>query len=195
MLEFEKKFLLTENEFLILKEIAGEKAASKEQINHYFDTYSLVMHRQGITCRIREKDGQFTATIKKHDPKYLDRSTEMSMAVTNASYCRLFNGLGLKQFGSLKTERRVLRNDSDMEIVLDHNRYLDIEDYELEIEFVPERSGRADEEINKICDLLEQQMPMFDRNAFLLRTEQAKSKSARFFERYAVLYQSERGIS
>lgn len=70
-MEFEKKILLTEEEYqAVLKQRSREGRRHRRehyvQKNHYYDTEDLSMNRQGITCRIREKKGRFTATHKTH---------------------------------------------------------------------------------------------------------------------------------
>ena len=62
MMEFEKKILLTEEEYqAVLKQRSREGRRHRRehyvQKNHYYDTEDLSMNRQGITCRIREKGG------------------------------------------------------------------------------------------------------------------------------------------
>lgn len=86
-MEFEKKILLTEEEYqAVLKQRSREGRRHKRehyvQKNHYYDTEDLSMNRQGITCRIREKEGRFTATHKTHTSGH---SIEKSAAVTGVS--------------------------------------------------------------------------------------------------------------
>ena len=60
MLEFEKKVLLSEPEYRFLKENRYRAGKTAVQVNHYYDTDDFALSRQGITCRIREKNGVCT---------------------------------------------------------------------------------------------------------------------------------------
>ncbi len=72
MTEREIKVILSENEYMALIMTFCRYQMSKIQVNYYFDTDELLMNKNGITCRIRLKDGIYKATVKcrsKDDPK------------------------------------------------------------------------------------------------------------------------------
>ena len=60
MIELEKKLLLTKEEFNSLLLYFGNEKQCVKQVNYYFDTEDLSMNRQGVTCRIRLKNGTYT---------------------------------------------------------------------------------------------------------------------------------------
>ena len=64
MLEYEKKIPLTFKEYQILIALFNDNIKSVIQRNYYYDTDDFSMNKQGITYRIREKDGTYTATGK-----------------------------------------------------------------------------------------------------------------------------------
>ena len=66
MLEFEKKIILSPQEYDFLVRLQDQSAEKIEQINHYYDTDDFALNRKGITYRIREINDEFTATIKNH---------------------------------------------------------------------------------------------------------------------------------
>ena len=65
MIETEKKIILTYEEYLAVIMKMCKYAEPVIQTNYYFDTENLTMNRKGITCRIRFKNGKYTAEIKK----------------------------------------------------------------------------------------------------------------------------------
>ena len=71
MTEFEKKLLISKDEYNYLMEHFNYENTllqknNIKQINYYFDTDDFSMNRQNITCRIRLKDGKYKGIIKQH---------------------------------------------------------------------------------------------------------------------------------
>ena len=61
MLEYEKKVMLTKDEYAVLSaQCRGMRVET--QTNYYFDTDDFCMNRKGITCRIRAKNGKYKTT-------------------------------------------------------------------------------------------------------------------------------------
>lgn len=180
MLEFEKKLLLTEEEYLCLKATAKEQHVL--QINHYFDTPDLAMHLHNVTYRIREKDGRFIATIKEH--RKGGYSVESSSEVKNQWDTSYFSCRFLTYVGTLTTERTVLFKDENCEIVLDKNRYLGATDYELEIEYFSNKEDRVNDILKNIIHHICKHLPESTPASILNRCDKGRSKSHRFFERY-----------
>lgn len=179
MLEYEKKMLLTEEEYFNFLHLIGKEKPRFIQTNYYYDTDDLKMNMQGITCRIREKNGKYEATIKSHKQGNKDCSIEKTKEVLNKYDTSLFAGLHLKLQGDLTTERVIIYSDGTCEVVLDKNTYLGVEDYELEAEYLPEYEDRVTKLIYDYINLLcscKQLMQNFSRRS-------SKSKSERFFER------------
>ena len=196
MIELEKKMLLTKEEYDYLLEHFAKDAPMKEkpivkQVNYYFDTKDLSMNRKNITCRIRLKDHKYKGTMKRHSEKP-DHSTEISVEVRNGIFDNGFLDMGLTLQGALATDRCVIIKDAHCEAVLDKNRYLDCEDYELEIEYAPEHETEAMSILRIVKDMLpgRQGLPAY-RDSF---SEQPNipipSKSSRFFERRATMEKS-----
>ena len=85
MMEFEKKKLLTKEEYDRLLCCVDKPIEAFWQKNTYFDTDDLKLNSLGITCRIREKDGVYKATIKEHQAESEDCSIENTVYVKNMS--------------------------------------------------------------------------------------------------------------
>lgn len=191
MTEFEKKLMLTRDEYDYLMENFGYESPLSpkpivKQVNYYFDTDDLAMHRQNITCRIRFKDGEYVGTMKSHnaDDAY---STETPIDVRHGLQDNSFAGMGLKLRGELTTYRCIILKDAHCEVVLDKNEYLDTTDYELEIEYFPEYAKDALGVYRVFLDLLTRR-----KCALVYQERSAKeaivpSKSNRFFERRTAL--------
>ena len=180
MLEFEKKLLLSEEEYLCLK--SSTTTPHFLQINHYYDTPDLSMHQHGVTFRIREKGGKFVATIKEH--RLGGYSVENSKEVWDQWDTSHFGCRFLTYVGALATERTILFKDDCCEIVLDKNRYLGKTDYELEIEYRSDKKDRATELLRAIIEHICRHFPESTPGSILNRCDQGNSKSHRFFERY-----------
>ena len=182
MIECEKKVLLTHEEYNAIIKHKNSASTVIHQKNHYFDTDDFSMNKKGITCRIRDKDGESKATIKIHD----NNNSDLSIEKTSISYGELsiysFDVMGLKHQGSLFTERTILYKDQFCELVLDRNSYLDYIDYELEIEYEVDHENYAYKVLQAVADKL----VLFGVNAnaemFISRVGKAASKSSRFFE-------------
>ncbi len=190
MLEFEKKILLTKEEYLFLSEYryAGGKISS--QINRYYDSEDFELNKKGITCRIREKGGSFTATVKKHSANHSDCSVEVSYSVSGAGDDFLFTDKGLKYQGSLTTLRKTLIPSSNIRVMLDKNQYLDTEDYELEVEYERGHESAALRELTDAAYDLFFNVVISNVKSFTHRIGQRESKSERFFKRKAELITS-----
>ncbi len=187
MLEFEKKIILTEPEYRFLAENRYAGGETSVHINHYYDTEDFKLNGKGITCRIREKKGIFTATIKEHNNNRQDCSIESSCRVRNEYDDILFKDMGIGYQGSLETIRTSVAVGCGVKVMLDHNNYLDREDYELEIEYESETEPLAMQEIHMIANGLFLHKIVRNINAFTSRIGRGKNKSERFFGRKAGL--------
>ncbi len=183
MLEHEKKVMLTENEYSTLLTSVCKYAISTDQTNYYFDTDSYDMNQKGVTCRIRSKNGEAEATVKSHANRANSCSTEKTIPLKNHAEFSIFESMGLKLQGSLKTQRTVAYEDEFCEVVLDKNTYLDFTDYELEIEYLPRYESCAMHVLRNFARVLYLNNCITDIDAFCDRTKTCKSKSQRFFER------------
>ncbi len=185
MYEFENKYPLSAEEYTYLLHQVFDNSSAIHQTNYYFDTPELVFHRRGITCRIREKDGKYVATIKEHhgDGGNLERSE----AAFGEWDTRFFHGLGVSLCGSLHTVRSIVYKDDFCTVMLDKNSYLDAVDYEMEVEYVPGHKSDCERVVARIAEHLAKFFAPNTPLDFLARGESAKSKSARFFERLTEL--------
>ena len=139
------------------------------------------MNRQGITCRIREKEGRFTATHKTHASGH---SIEKSAAVTGVSDLFPLASTPLKRKGCLLTERHKWSLENGIVVCLDKNTYLEAVDYELGIEYPQGQEELAYLEIQAVTDDLCSAGLMHSAGEIVGRLLWAKSKSQRFFDRY-----------
>lgn len=186
MLEFEKKVLLTGEEYRVLVMTMCKHAQSTIQTNYYFDTDDYTMNKKSITCRIRAKDGKFQATVKSHGGENVDCSVESTAEVKNEFDADAFKGMGLHFQGCLVTERIVAFKNEFCEMVLDRNTYLDFVDFELEIEYLDNHEEYVMRLLNNIAETLLGNGVIITAVDFLARVGKGKSKSGRFFERKAI---------
>lgn len=190
MTEFEKKMLLSKEEYDYLMEHMGHdshlspKLVSK-QINFYFDTDDLSMNRENTTCRIRFMDGNYKGTMKSHSESG-ERSIETEMEVRDGIRDNAFTDMGLRLQGELTTQRCIILKDEHYEVVLDKNEYLGISDYELEIEYMPEFEKEAQTIYQVILDMLFRRKCLLAYKEIYKKKPNVPSKSNRFFERMTV---------
>ena len=201
MVEFEKKYILTKDEYERLFKIYKD-CKEYTQVNYYYDTDDYAYNKKGITCRIRKKGNKFKATIKNHSTGKTFCSVEKSMSVKNELDDRLFKDLGVSLQGYLTTERKEITTGYGITIFLDKNTYIGIIDYELEIEYPPNKEFLCNDTISFVVmnlgpkieympvDKFSMKEPVYKvKNTyenrlvdFYERTEKSKSKSQRFFD-------------
>lgn len=183
MLEFEKKILLSEEEYNLLScFFSKDTDNSNLHINYYYDTNTFDMNKKGITCRVRRKNGKLEATVKSHCGNKTECSVEISVDVNNQFQVECFEIMGLKLQGSLVTNRNEIYNDGICQAVLDCNFYLDRVDYELEIEYLQGNEKNAEQLLEEIAKVLLYGKLITSVEEFYRRTEYSKSKSERFFD-------------
>ena len=187
MTEYEKKMLLSKEEYEYLMEHLGHDGPMFpkpviKHTNYYFDTDDLSMNRQNTTCRIRLKDGKYKATMKSHSENG-GQSTETEMEVRDGMQDNDFTDMGLKLQGELTTHRCIILKDEHCEVVLDKNEYLGHTDYELEIEYAPDHEKEANEKMQTITGVLLRHFPLLTQENIILCCKNTQSKSKRFFER------------
>lgn len=186
MLEYEKKIILTESEYLSVVKLMCEYKPIQIQTNYYFDNDDLSMNKQGITCRIRSKDGKYKTTVKKHNVEHPDCSIEVDLGEKEEFDSQIFNLFGLHNQGELVTYRIVVYEDSACEMVIDKNVYLGHTDFELEVEYCAGNEHKAQSLIVSIAHCLVAAGQLNVTHEFLSRVGQAKSKSQRFFEHFEI---------
>lgn len=182
MIEYEKKIMLSLWEYLRLLN-QSSKHKQFTQINYYYDTADLKLHEQGITCRIREKNGVYTATKKIHNYAGADGSKEISVIVHDENDSSVFDIPDLILYGKMKTQRTIIYEDSYIEVALDANTYLGYTDYELEIERINDSQQQTEQMLWQLAHTLYGKDNIFIVNSFFDKINADKNKSGRFFER------------
>ena len=181
MLEYEKKVMLSKEEYFALMSNLRDDASSYVQTNYYFDTEDLKMNDKGITCRVRCKDGKYTATIKNHlIQNYC--SSEDSFEVDDIFEGETFKKMNLQYQGCLVTTRTVVQKDDFCEVVLDRNDYLGHTDYELEIEHTYAFGKYVFRLLEGAAESLVASGLIKNHDELIKRVENSKSKSQRFLE-------------
>lgn len=185
MLEYEKKVILTKEEYeCILLNVMKESKVT-EQENYYYDTDDLRMSRASVTHRIRKKGNKYCATVKKHNYDGSECSLESSHEVLEAG--RYFpNGNGadkLELKGKLCTQRREMCLSEKIKIFLDMNVYLDCVDYELEIEYPKDKEQSATAVLLEIAEVISEKGVIKSSSEVIERIGKGKRKSERFFAR------------
>lgn len=184
MLEYEKKIMLTANEYHTLAMTGRCQNIPKYlQTNYYFDDDDFSMNKKSITCRIRHKNGKYTACVKNHNTNHSDCSRELNLSEDVKFDPQFFKTLGLCCKGELVTERIIIYKDAMCEVVLDRNIYLGHTDFELEVEYCQEGEPKAEKLIKSIAEYLSVARHSEASESFLKRVGKGKTKSERFFER------------
>ena len=183
MFEYEKKIMLTADEYLSIAMLVFKYAPSQTQTNYYFDNDDFSMNEKGITCRIRAKAGKYKATVKNHNVEHPDCSIEVDLVEKTEFEPQIFNVFDLHQQGKLVTDRIVLYKDSFCEMVLDRNVYLGHTDFELEVEYCKQSEETVKSLIANIAQCLVTTEQIRGVDEFLSRLGQGRPKSQRFFER------------
>lgn len=157
-IEIEFKNLLTKTEYEELYATLPYEQRTVIQTNYYFDTKDRKLQQLKCALRIREKNNQYTLTLKEpHAKGALETSETIDPAIKQAwlnnSLVRaphIFERLALKNielehlhyFGSLQTKRTLFYVNNIISIALDHSFYHGQEDYEIEVETTEERKGK-----------------------------------------------------
>lgn len=174
--EYELKFLLQKSDYeKLLKIFSNSDAVTFEQVNYYYDTYDQKLRNKNITARIREKDGKLMAVIKDHS-EGIEHSRETRFRIEGVSNVISYKGEDLYLHGKLYTKRTEINICYGITLMLDYNKYLGTEDYELELEYFPEFKEKADGIILTLQSIL----------GYMNPPELSKSKSERFFTRLEI---------
>lgn len=180
MLEFEKKFMLSKQEYEKLCH-AFEEQPVHTQVNFYYDTEDFAYDRKGITCRIRKKGDSYTATVKNHGSDMTDCSIEKCDDARNEFDVSLFEGMHVIAHGQLQTDRKEIMMLNGITIAVDRNTYLGVEDYELEIEYEPHMESYCEDVLRTIVMQLKEDDFDLLLGDFHQRMNAGLTKSERFF--------------
>ena len=204
MLEYEKKLTLNAKEYLYLRQTRAKYALPAVQTNYYYDTHGFTLNRRGTTCRIRETNGAYTATVKEHGyhaPDCFSETRECSLETSapalNEYDTGLFADKNVVLQGSMTTERIVFADNNGLKAVLDKNKYLGLTDYELEIEYTPASTVLAEQLFDDIrTDLKLRFVNPDDKTGCRQRTAAGcESKSERFFKRLTEINTTKEGMT
>lgn len=180
--EYEKKLPLSAEEYEILYRVLAGKSNTIRQINYYYDTPDCEGNTHGITYRIREKNGTYTATVKVHRANVNTEYSGIADAWDDISF---FDTGNLIYHGYLTTERIRSNPYENIRLDLDKNNYFQYTDYELEIEYDKGAEVAVLKLIFTIADLLRENGIRISAGELIGRSESALSKSERFFLRKA----------
>ena len=186
MLVFEKKLLLKEYEYFLLKECRYSSKKTVLRNSHYYDTDDYQLNKAGITCCIQEQGGICTAIVRDHQAQWQDCTVENSISVRDKWDDTFFRKMGIRFQGSMETQRTVFVFWPGGKILLDRNSYLGIQDYEFTLKYEPAARARAVSEMEAILDGLSFHRGGEAAFVFQKRFSQSKSKSVRFFEQKAI---------
>ena len=180
MKEFEKKVLLTEDEYLAIFHDSPCTTPLTIQTNYYYDTPDLRYNAQGTTLRVRKKGEHFIATVKRHDSNS-NLSVEESMRVKGEFDTNFFYGYDVVFQGALTTERALVYKRNNVTATIDKNSYLKTTDYELEVEYDEGCEKDAIDMLIFIANSLNKNNRPEYVEDFIKRSERSISKSTRFF--------------
>ncbi|MCD8500835.1 MAG: CYTH domain-containing protein [Bacillaceae bacterium] len=184
-IEIEFKNIVTEADFHKLIEAFSLKETDfAKQTNFYFDTRDFKIKATGSALRIREKQGEYTLTLKQpHTIGLLEtHQTIIEAELLQAQQGHFPEGEVSKQLESLKvsiseclylgslTTNRAEIPYKNGTLVLDQSCYFETKDFELEYEVKDEVQGKKD-----FLNLLHQY------NIPFVKTE---NKIKRFFEKW-----------
>ncbi|WP_226530479.1 CYTH domain-containing protein [Metabacillus niabensis] len=183
-IEIEFKNILTRNEFTNIKKVFQLKDEQFFlQENHYFDTPQFSLKERGSALRIRKKQNQFVMTLKEpaqvgilETHQIVTKEAAQQMMETgileDGQITERITSLGINKadmsyFGTLSTLRAEINYKNGL-LVIDHSRYLNIEDFELEYEVTDEQEGK------KVFDNLLEELN--------IPIRETKNKIRRFYE-------------
>ncbi|MDA1475903.1 CYTH domain-containing protein [Bacillus changyiensis] len=180
-LEIEFKNMLTKEEFEQIKTFYQFTSSQFfTQKNYYYDTPHFSLKEKAAALRIRQKQDGHVLTLKEPAPVGLMETHQQLPSSIHYEKFNIPKGpvydrlicLGiepehLQYFGMLMTKRAEKKLPEGL-IVLDHSRYLMVEDYEIEFEVTDYHQGKAD--FQKLL------------RSFGIPTRPTKNKIVRFYE-------------
>lgn len=139
-LEIERKCYISKKKYIELIKHFNLDKQIKTQINHYFDTDSFLLQKQGIVLRIRQKGEEYKLTsktpsngilIENHVYLTPDQAKEMIENGFDASIINI--PTNVTKICDLTTNRAKISYRGG-ELFIDESLYFDSTDYEIEFE-------------------------------------------------------------
>ncbi|QOY34184.1 CYTH domain-containing protein [Anaerobacillus isosaccharinicus] len=158
-IEIEYKNIVSQADFNFLCEkFSIKQTAFKMQENHYFDTNEFLLKKHGSALRIREKNGNYTLTLKQPNEIgllethqiLLEEEAKQAFQAGHLPFGTVANQLDksfqiditkCRYLGSLMTKRAEI-SYLDGILVFDHSFYFNVEDFEIEYEVKDEKKGK-----------------------------------------------------
>ena len=158
--EIEFKSMLTKEEYdQLLKEYGGDTPSLWKQENFYADTQDFALKEQGSALRIRRLPNKNECTLKTPYGEHLLETTfllsnddadrmikqnrlDLSQEILNELTKMAIDPSHLRFFADLSTIRFEKKEGNQL-VVLDKSFYSGTVDYELEVEAVEAKEGRA----------------------------------------------------
>lgn len=155
MFELELKELEKEYKFLISRDLFSKINADinwqqeYEQVNYYFLDDQELLVNNNITVRVRTLNARYKLQVKvpvlkegflseKNEYEYILKKLPERIPGADISKICGFDLSDLSCIGTLATLRKTCHLYKGAKLCLDYNRYLDTEDYEVEIEVTGE---------------------------------------------------------
>lgn len=183
MAKFKKRILLTEKEYQnLIKQFSSTAKTETLEKYHYYDTADYELSEKGTVCQITEKDDLFVASIKTRSSNNEIENVQNVYSEKDNSLFYKFNAL---YQGVLTIQRILLFVNNDYKVYIDKNEFLEIIDYELEIDYYDLNEISIKPPLTLLANALD-----LDYEDLFLRGNFAKNKSTRFFERKKLLHNS-----
>lgn len=127
--------MISSAEYKLIRKLGFGFGAVETHKNYYYDTDDYKYNEQNITLRIEEKNGEYVAAVKKHYDEPKNYSTEETASCRDENDAELFRSYGVKLQGETVTERCISEPKPGVRITLDHNHYMDADDFEMRFEY------------------------------------------------------------
>lgn len=179
-------FLITKQEYKCLMDYFSSEGVNSEIEIYYYDTDDLYLYQKNVTCNIRYENDTFYANIRRRGIPCAGIE-EIPLQITHAPEFFPLSDFPISCRGIMRIAQNVYSPDTDVQIVLEKNVYLNQTDYAVTIEYGHKKRPRCKAVAVAIANHLAKQeiCPIED---FIKRAEKEDSKPRRFFERYITLF-------
>ena len=192
MLGFEKRFLLTNDEYELITKYRYTQGATSVQTNIYYDTDEFKLYQEDITCYIKEKNSIYKSVIEDRRNQWQECHIKPFMWHKQKPD-DFFKRMGLICQGHLQIKRSqytVQHEYSSFDVIIDQNTYLNYIDYEIEIIYDLRFEFLVYQELYEIESLILSKLGQDAILCFRNRIGTMTDKSDRFFKRKIYLLNS-----